>query len=357
MRPLRVLIVIPNLEYGGANQQAILLTMALPRERFMVRVVALGQPGPLVVPLRARGIEIETLGTNRLLDAAPLLRLRRLIRGFQPDVIHAWQVPSLRALALAGRRGARLLVSAVPASQRPGMFNRLDEWLLRQTDRVTATSPAEAAAHYGTGLPDDAVVVIPPAVAPSAETHSAANALALPRGARVLLCVGPLERGKGYYEAIWSFGILHYLYEDLHLVIVGDGPDRLRLEEFGRTVEGHEAIHFLGRQPHLAALLEQSEIVWALGPIPGVNVALEAMAAGRPVVASRLASLAELVVDGESGFLVPPGEPALAARKTRQLLDDTVLRHRFGALGRQRAEQRFALTHLVQRYASLYEAA
>src|SRR5262245_14695656 len=127
-------------------------------------------------------------------------------------------------------------------------------------------------------------------------------------GKRHIACMGTLERHKGFRDAIWAYAILHFLYPDLDMELIGDGPDRLRLEEFVRNTHCKDAVHLRGNRPDGPSLLRRAEVVWVPDQEEGgVNVALEAMAAGRPVVASRLPGLAEIVVDGQTGFLVPPG--------------------------------------------------
>ena len=92
-------------------------------------------------------------------------------------------------------------------------------------------------------------------------------------------------------------------------MLAGDGTDRPRIEEFARATETEKRVVFIGRQPDLAPWLHSAELVW----IPsrtggGATPHLEAMAAGRPVVATRLPVLAEIVADGVVGCLVPPGD-------------------------------------------------
>src|SRR5262249_36862376 len=149
----------------------------------------------------------------------------------------------------------------------------------------------------------------------------------IPHSAFRIACVGPLEPHKGFRDAIWALDILHFLYDDLHLLVIGQGSDRPRLEEFARVAGVQDRVHFLGAQAEVAALLAEADLVWVPSHAEGgVNAALEAMAAGRPVVAAQLPGLAEVVRDGETGLLFPPADRAGLARQTRRLLDDPELR-------------------------------
>jgi glycosyltransferase involved in cell wall biosynthesis len=180
--------------------------------------------------------------------------------------------------------------------------------------------------------------------------------LGLAPNSRWLLCIGPLEMHKGFKDAIWAFNILGYLYPDLHLLLVGDGPDRVRLERFAPTYFPDRVL-LLGAQADIRGLLAHAEAIWIPSHrLGGINVALEAMAAGKPVVASHLPALAEVVVNGETGFLLPPGDKVGFARQTRLLLENVDLRYRLGESGRRRVESRHSVSQLAQRFAELYES-
>jgi glycosyltransferase involved in cell wall biosynthesis len=174
--------------------------------------------------------------------------------------------------------------------------------------------------------------------------------------ARCIVCMGALERHKGYRDAIWALGILRFLYDDLHLLLIGAGPDRDRLEAFTRSTKCLERVHFLGERADGPALLGHAELVWVPDLADsGLNVTLEAMAAARPVVATRQPALAEIIVNGQTGFLVPPRDPAELARTTRTLLDDAALRERLGNAGQQRVVEHFRADELARQMAALYQ--
>ena len=151
--------------------------------------------------------------------------------------------------------------------------------------------------------------------------------------------------------------MLKYLFEDLRLLIVGDGPDHERLETFAPAIKAGDSLRFLGIQPDLSGLYAGAAAVW----IPthadrGVQVALEAMQAGRPVVAARMPRLAEIVVDGETGFLVPAGDKVLLAKQTRKLFDDPQLAERMGQAGRRRLLEKFSQAAFQTRLLELIRA-
>jgi glycosyltransferase involved in cell wall biosynthesis len=355
----RILYLTPGTEPDGSAAQLALLCRRLPRERFAIHLCTLGAEGAVGPALRATGVPRTALGWTRLLDPRPLWRLRRLVRDFQPDLIHAFRPASLRALALAvGRPPCPLVVSRPLAGRRPGRneTSRLDRWLLGRADRIVVDGGAAADRCLRAGLASEKVVVIRPGVELPDEGRAAPPELG--EAGRALLCAGRFEPHKGYREAIWAFDILHYVYEDLRLVLAGAGPYRGRLEQFTRRIRMTDHVHFAGLRAEVAGLLSQAAAVWVPSLADGgVGVALEAMAAGRPVVASRLPGLAEVVVEGETGFLVPPGDKVALARQTRRLLADEALLTQFGQAGRERAARHFTASAAVERTAALYSDA
>jgi glycosyltransferase involved in cell wall biosynthesis len=224
---------------------------------------------------------------------------------------------------------------------------------------VTAGHAIAAARWRSLGLRPERILPVSPGVAMElpgdGERTLLRRSLGLPPSARLVVGIGPLEAHKGFHDAIWAFDILHFLYHDLHLVLVGDGSDRIRLERFSRIVQPPDRIHLVGRQDAVAPLLSSAEMVWvpSHGDV-GVNVALEAMSLGRPVIAARQPGLADVVIDGETGLLIPPGGKAALARCTRRLLDEPSLRHRLGETGRQRVARLFSAEALSRRFVELY---
>ena len=141
-------------------------------------------------------------------------------------------------------------------------------------------------------------------------------------------------------DAIWAADLLKVIRDDVHLLIFGDGPQRDRLLRFREQVVIGDKVHFLGQRNDLAHWLPHFDVLWSTSGYEGQsNAILEAMAAGVPVVATDIPGTRELVVPGETGFLVRVGHRAGFARWTNQLLDDAALAGRMGQTGRERAAQ------------------
>jgi glycosyltransferase involved in cell wall biosynthesis len=276
-------------------------------------------------------------GWRRWLDPRPLWALAARVRDFQPDLIHAWGLPALRAARLVSRQA----VVVVSHPLRTNRVSRLDRWLLQSAAAIVVSGAAEAERCRAAGLPAAKLRLVPPGV-----TLLPTPA---PQAPPVIACVGALRADKGFHDAVWAFDILHFTAPDLDLVIVGDGPERRRLQAFAQRIGLSHRIHIQSSQADAASALARAWVVWVPSrQDTGVSVALEAMAAGRPVIAARWPRLAEVVTDGQTGLLVAPGDKMALARQTQRLLMDNELRLQLAASGRRHVELHCQPDHFAQ---------
>jgi glycosyltransferase involved in cell wall biosynthesis len=353
----KLLFVVPTLQPCGAAKQVSLLAPGLPRSIIECRVCVLGRDGPFRGPLRDAGIAVEVLGWTRRFDLGRLRLLRRLVRDFDPEVIHVWGTPALALMrALAGGRTRRRIIVSNPLPS--GQNGRLGGWLLRQADLVVAGSPAEAERCRQLGVTTARIAVIAPSVgqSPLCDGTDPRRSLRLPCDTRLILCAGPLEPHKGFLEAVWAYHTLTYVYTDMSLLIIGDGSERHSLEKVARRSD-LPRVFFLGPQENPAALLSQADVVMVPSLSDGgVNVLLEGMAAGRAIIASNVPSLSTIVEDGHTGLLVPPGDKAALARQTRLLFNSPQRRRELGEAAQAHVRKRFALAEHCRQFTCLYES-
>jgi glycosyltransferase involved in cell wall biosynthesis len=179
--------------------------------------------------------------------------------------------------------------------------------------------------------------------------------LELPPGARLIGAVGRLWPQKRVKDLIWAVDLLKSARDDTHLVIIGDGPQRWRLERYRDQNEVADRVHFLGERNDVGRILPHLDCLWLASAYEGQsNAIMEAMLAGVPVVATDIPGNRDLVVPGETGYLVPVGDRAAFARHTHTLLDDRELAERLGAAGRLRMERDFSVDQMIARHAELY---
>lgn len=350
----KVLLVVPHLDYSGRAKQVSLLVPALAARSITVHVCALGRNGPYGDKLATTEFGVEVLNRRKWFDINAWHRLWALLQATQPEVLHVWGLESLRFLvSIVGPSDGRIVVSdPFPPRGTEARPCWLDRWLLSLARKVVVSCPCEVESCRRLGLSADRVALIPPGVEPVERVASPP-----PDGRRWLVGVGPLNVHKGFRDAIWIFDILRYLYDDLHLALIGDGDDRERLRRFRRLIGGEDRLHLLGRQADVKTWLARAGAVlvpsWRQG---GINAALEALALGCPVVAANLPALAEIVRDGETGLLFDPENKSAFARQVRRLLDDQDLGRRLGDKGRERVGECFSVAAMAGHYADLYRS-
>jgi glycosyltransferase involved in cell wall biosynthesis len=360
---MTILHLLPDFDYSSAARQAAVLAPALRdherslgRPNVTIHAAAAGPGGPATDWLKGAGLSVHSLGRRRRFAFAAGWQLRGLVTELKVEVVHAWRRPAWRAAATLPRRAtAPTLIVSQPL--RGGRLLPLDRWVLRRANRVVAENAAEADAVRAAGVSVDRVATMPLAVSVPPTAPAALPPEIPPAGdARVILCVGPVRPGHAFRDAVWAFDVLRYVYPDFRLVIVGDGPALPGLQRFTRAVGQAEGrIHFLAARPNVADLLNRATVVWVPSRTDcGHQVALEALAAGRPVVAARRPGLAALIEDGRTGLLVPPGQPLALVAATRRLLDDPSFADRLSDAGRHAALAKHAAADIAARWADVY---
>jgi glycosyltransferase involved in cell wall biosynthesis len=362
-----VLILLPNLDPSGAGSQALLLARHLPRDRFAVRVAALGGDGLLSRAFAAEGVVATAAGMRSVLDPAGWKRLLLTVRNARPDVIHAWRWPAVAAGAVLARKpflpaAPALIASEALRGEPRGLPGRLaTRRILAGARRIAAGGPAEATALRAAGLPDPCVVVVPPAVevpaGPAPDRAVFWRRFGLPEGAPVIVAAGRFDRDKDFHTAIWAYDILRYRFPELRLVLCGEGLERPRLETFVGHIMGHDGkVRFAGWRDDLPGLLRLAEAVWVTDRGDGGRgVALEALAAGRPLVATARPGLVELLAGSEAGSIVAPGDRVGLARETFRLLTQPSVARHAGEAGRHLVGLRYPPARLAEGYGRLYE--
>ena len=353
-RKPRLLILITLSELGGAQTAVALLLPGLA-DRFEVTVAAQGS-GPLRDAAEAAGVAyVELEHVRRRIDpwhdARALVELVRLCRRLRPDLVHAHSSKAGvlgRTAAWLARVPVRIFtVHGWSFAAYDGLAGRLYLWIERLLRPLTTAVVCVAEATRRQGLEARACdpkrsVVIHNAVdvasfgEPSAPTERvrivAVGRFAYPKDFATLLEALELVRGD------WS------------AAFVGDGPG------LAEIADRHDPrVELLGPRRDVADVLAQSDVFVLSSRSEGFPVSiLEAMAARLPVVATDVGGIGEAVVDGETGFLVRPGDPRALATALELLVADRELRARLGAAGRSRALRRFDVTRYRAAHVDLY---
>ena len=332
----------------GAQERGLAVTVHGPAQagrRFFTADPAVGPDGPPAVAF----VPVEIADRPRpARDAAAVLRLRRLLAGTQPEVVHAHglRAGAVAAFALAGagwRRGHRCALvvtvhNAPPAAGWAGaVYGVLERIVARRADAVTCVSGDLAARmrRLGAAVAGLAIVPAPPAGPPAREAVAAARSDLGGAGQPVVLAAGRLAPQKGFGTLLAAAASWQGRDPRPVLALAGAGPldQRLRAEADARGLR----MRFLGQRGDVPALLAAADVVvvpsrWEGQPL----IVQEALRAGRPLVASRTGGIPGLTGE-DAAVLVPPGDAAALAAAVLAVLDDPGLAARLGEAARARA--------------------
>ncbi len=336
---------------GGSERHLLTLLPALAERGVETAFVGLDDPAwsatDFYGALRVPAVRIPA---PRDLDPLLLLRLARALRA---DVVHTHLVHADVYGGIAARLRGTHLVSTKHNDDpfRTGRFRYVERGLARTADRIVAiTDSLRRFTVERVGVPAGKVETIHYGLDDPPEPWGKNPPDDVPDGARVLLAVARLTPQKGLDAAVRALPLLP---DDTVLVVLGEGPDRVRLEGLARDLGVERRMFLPGRVPDVAAWLRRATLLVHPARWEGFGLGvLEAMLAGLPVVASNVSSLPELVVDGETGYLVRPDDPSALALGVARALE----RPELGAAGRDRARRDFSVARMADRTAALYDA-
>lgn len=361
----RVIHLIKATGIAGAERHLLDLLPQLRARGCDAHLWVLTEPRRPVVEFldeaRARGIPTESLTIRADLDLALLVRLVRRFRQTRPDMVHTHLVHADVLGGLAAHwAGVHAVVTTRhndDAFRRLLPFRALNGWLWRRVDAGIAVSSSVERFSREIEFARAPIQVIHHGVASVARSDrgNARDALGIPSDAVVIGLACRLTKQKGVTHALQAFAMVSAAYPQAILLVAGDGPERRKLESQAARSDGRERVRFLGWQADSGPVLSALDVLMAPSLWEGFGmVLLEGMARGVPILATTAGAIPEIVADGETGLLVPPGDAAALAAALDRLLGDAALRARLGAAGAERAQRDFGLSRMAEETLASY---
>jgi glycosyltransferase involved in cell wall biosynthesis len=363
-RPLRVLQVNSLFSGGGADNQTLELARGLAEAGDEV-ILAVASGSRWESLARQAGLEVETFAARSPLKLAMIRSLVRILRARRIDIIHLHQGrdywPGILAARLAAR-GARVVVTR-HLMTRPRALSR---WLLLSFADLVAVSKAVLAVQqrellgpaarrhliYG-GIDTRRFQTVSPATIQKLRSE-----LGWAPDQVVFGVVGAcnLPRGKGQIELLEAADQLQTAFPQARFAVVGEGTLLPWLRDRAAALGLRAKVRFVPFTDEVEAVMGALDVL--VHPAVGTEalglVIWEAMAAGKPVIASRLDGIPEAFEEGRHGFLVPPGDSVALGLAMRRLLENPELRRRFGEEGRAHVERNFSRLEQARRMRALY---
>ena len=363
---------IAHLLLGGEVRGGELVALALARaatKRGDVVVFLSPSRGPFDAVAAEEGFGVARVDVSRTFRVRGALALSRLLRRERIDVLHTHTAIAANVLSrIAGRLAGVRVVSHVhianylpPNPARAALMRSLDNVTARLADRVVAVSEATKEALVEQGYPDGSIEVVPNGIQLVADDDRLGRQRLAEFGIgpdeRVIGEIGRLCDVKGQRDLLAAAAQL----DGVRVVLIGHdleqgGRYRDLLEREARSLGLEGRVTFTGHRSDARALLAGLDVFVLPSWVEGMPiVVLEAMAAGKPVVATAVGGTPELVVDGETGVLVPPRDPEALARALTELLDEPERARRLGEAGRARVRERFSEDAMTRRILEVYD--
>jgi glycosyltransferase involved in cell wall biosynthesis len=348
---------------GGQNQ--VLLTVNGLRS-IGERAALVAHPHGELRRRAAEGLELIPMAPRTEMDLTAAWRFSRVIKRLAPDVIHAHDPHGVAMASLALSLGSSTAQGRAPrlvASRRVDFHlkgNSFSRWKYRQVDAFIAASeairqtlvadgvPAERAVTVHEGIDVDHVVAAPPV-----NVH---EAFWLPHQAPVVGNVAALVPHKGQRYLVDAAHLVVQTVPDARFIILGEGELREHLEK--QVHEHHLEKHVLlpGFRTDVLGCIKGFDLFVMSSVTEGLGTSLlDAMACGRPIVATRAGGIPEIVEDGVNGALVPPRDAASLAAAIVRALKDEGWRRRMGDAGLARVRERFTVDRMVSETAAVYK--
>jgi glycosyltransferase involved in cell wall biosynthesis len=368
---LRVTHVVLSLDFGGLERVVLSLAGAGRGLGQDVSVLCLERPGSLAPEVEAMGTPLACVWKQPGLRWDTTDRVREVLRKFRPDVLHTHQMTALLYAGRAARRERIPVVHTehnnVASSRSRGWARRLrTELLWRYAGRYAnrfcgvAREVIAAAGAYGT-IRRRKLVHLPNGIDTAAFAAAAADrpavraALGIAPDAPLIGTVGRLAEVKQQGVLIRAFAQILPAFPTARLVLVGDGPLWTELKGLAASLGLGRAVLFPGYRPNPERFLAAMDVFVLPSRAEAMPLVVpEAWAAGRPVIATRVGGIPELIEDGKTGLLVEPGDVGGLAARLRQLLADPPRAQELGRAGRDLARARYDVNSMVGAYDRTY---
>jgi glycosyltransferase involved in cell wall biosynthesis len=364
--PIRLAFVITELGPGGAEQCLVELATRLDRSLFSPVVYSLG-PLPnserqsLVNRLAEAGIPSHFLGfTSPWQYFGAVRELTKLLREQQPDIVQTFLFhANVVGTAAARAAGVRHIVTGLRVADPRWWRAAVERAMTKSADRYICVSQSVAEFYRRRGFSAEKLVVIPNGIETLMWRDTKPKCLSefgIPRGRRVLLFVGRLDKQKGMDLFFQELPTLFRDLPDHELLLVGDGPQATSLVRLARRLRVQERVHFLGWRADIPPIMAAADLLVLPSRWEGMpNVVLEAMAAGKPVIATQAEGTVELLGIAALEQTTPVGDGQRFRMRLTEITKDKLLAQDLGRRNQERAEQ-FSLEAVVTRYWRLYQS-
>ena len=351
-KPMTILQIISQRHLSGAERVCLMLSEALQRRGHRV-ILLCKQDQAMLAEADQRAIEARTPGLSGKFNPLVALGILRIARKVGADIIHTHLSTASQWGAVAGRLGGIPVVSHVHAMNSRYFFMLADALVacsdgVRQHMLAQGVSPGRIETIYN-GIESKRLVV-------ANDAATVRSSLGILADTPAIACIAHLADKKGQADLIRAVALLGEKWPDLHCFFVGTGENMDSLRRLAEESGVAKRAVLLGYRSDAVAIMNAMDCVLlpSLGKEGLPLVLLEAALLGKPAICSNIPGNNEVVLDGVTGLLFPPGDPAQLAAQIDALLLDRQRRNQMGAAAKVRAGQAFTIEAMAERVEQLY---
>jgi len=368
-RKINVLQIVQTLDVlGGAERMVYCIVKGLNKEQFNVAVCSLRRfSSPILEEMKANNVKVYFVKDKKKIDMKFYYELLSIIRTVKPDIIHTHNLYPNMYGRLLGKvtPGAKIVIhehGTAYLKTKKGRF--IDKCLIGFTDVILAVSMSVANSLVDVeGIPPSKITLLPNGVdlnefnPADIHTKDIKKSLGISSSSKVVGMVARLHKHKDHETLLYAMSDIIKNGIEATLVLVGDGPEKENLQKLSKKLAISNNVVFTGHRRDIPELTASFDVAVLSSKTEGSPVSLfEAMAMGKPVVATSTGGTVDIVSDGVNGFLVPPCDTISLKKAIVKILKDENLAYRFGTMGKRIVEEKFSVDKTVQKLENIYKA-
>lgn len=365
MQKTNILQIIATLDIGGAERQLVELVKRLDKNKYNVTVCCITRGGPMEENLKKLGIEYHLLHKRFKFDFTVIFKLTRLIRQKKIDLVHTWNfTANAWGRLCAWVAGVPIIIASEHGTFSPVLKRQIlvDKLLSKCTDKIiTVSNNFKECIERIEKIPHEKIIAIHNGIdinefGTSVNNANLKNELKIDKECPVVGIVARLDPLKDHESFLRAAEYIIKKMPEVRFLIVGDGELRGKLESLAKEVGLSKKVIFTGFRRDITNILSIINVfvLCSISEALGIAV-LEAMASSKPVVATNVGGIPEVVKDEETGILVPPGNPEALAESITRLLKNKEEARRIGLAGRRRVEKYFDIKLKVKKVEEIYD--
>jgi len=361
----RIVYLITDLDVGGAENSLYQLVTHLDRKKFSPIVYSLSREGKIAQKLRAKGIGVVCLDAKNKFDIRVFFKLIKLLKKQKPNILHTYLFHANFTGRIAGRiAGIPIIISSVRVAEKEKKYHlyldMITQWMVNK--EICVSKEVEKFMVKKTKIPPYKLATIYNGINPldfdlfnDEQKDKKRKELSISQFEPIIGTIARLSKQKGVKYLLKAFRLVLDDFPKSCLLVVGSGPEEKKLRELALRLNIANSVKFWGFREDATGIINIMDVfvlpsLWEGMP----NAVLEAYVLGKPVIASKVDGVKEIIKDEKTGFFVPAGDYKSLAESIKTLIKSPKMMEQFGKKGKEFVSENFSIVRMVQDTENLY---